>query len=140
MMKKQNFYFILTLLVAILLSSVSSYFFLERQNYQYETHTSFIRNQLSIAHDILDNLSHEDYEEELENYKKKPVTYRHTLPYYGMKPQLFLTAIYCKLIPGKNVPPLNPDMPIVWSRLSSSTSFFTTVWIDSFMPQNMKPI
>jgi len=71
MMKKQNFYFILTLLVAILLSSVSSYFFLERQNYQYETHTSFIRNQLSIAHDILDNLSHEDYEEELEKLQKE---------------------------------------------------------------------
>ncbi len=71
MMKKHNFYFILVLLSAILLSGISSYFFLDRQNYQYKTNVLFSREQLSLAHEILDNLSHEDYNKELEKLQKE---------------------------------------------------------------------
>lgn len=65
-MKKQSYYFIITLLTAILLSGISSYFFLDRQTYQHGTHAIFTRNQISMAHDILDHLSREDYDKTLE--------------------------------------------------------------------------
>lgn len=71
MMKKQTLYFITVLLAAILLSGISSYFFLERQNYQHKTNVIFTRDQLSLAHDALDNLSHEDYEEALEKLQNE---------------------------------------------------------------------
>lgn len=70
-MKKQNLYFITVLLAAILLSGISSYFFLERQNYQHKTNVIFTRDQLSLAHDALDDLSHEDYEEALEKLQNE---------------------------------------------------------------------
>ncbi len=71
MMKKQNLYFITVLLAAILLSGISSYFFLERQNFQHKTNVIFTREQLSLAHDALDNLSRNDYHKALEKLQEE---------------------------------------------------------------------
>lgn len=71
MMKKQNLYFITVLLAAILLSYVTSYFFLDRQNYQHKTNVIFTREQLTLAHDTLDNLSPNDYDEALEKLQEE---------------------------------------------------------------------
>ena len=64
-MKRQTLYYVIVLLAAVLLSGITGYFFLERQNFQYESNVIFTKDQLSTAHDILDNLSPQDYDEEL---------------------------------------------------------------------------
>lgn len=71
MMKKQNFYFIIVLVAAVLLSGISSYFFLERQNYQHKTNVIFTKEQLTLAHDALDHLSPDDYDKALEKLQEE---------------------------------------------------------------------
>lgn len=61
-MKKHTLYFILILLSAILLSGVTSYFYLDGRVYPDGPSASLTQAQAKEARNILDNLSPQDYQ------------------------------------------------------------------------------
>lgn len=60
-MRKQNFYLLVVLLAAVLLSGFSTYIFLDGQPYQQNGRTFFSREQIAAAQSILDKVSSRDY-------------------------------------------------------------------------------
>ena len=113
MMKKQNLYFITALLAAILLSYVTSYFFLDRQNYQYKTNVIFTSEQLSLAHDALDHLAPEDYADALRRIQKEAD---------GLSAYLSILEDEERVVPDPNLLKIYPreERPAIKSKYSYS--------------------
>ncbi len=59
-MKKQTLYFLLILLAAILLSGITTYFYLDGQNYRQSDHSVLTQAQAATARNILDNIPSTD--------------------------------------------------------------------------------